>query len=124
MHSKSRTKSAGNGKKKIKFRDKKRSEMGNYFSATRMGEANVVEQVKTKGGGRRLKLKRAAFANVLTKQGYKKAKITAVLDSQANRNFSRQNIITKGSKISTALGDAVVVNRPGREGIVNAKLLQ
>ena len=84
----------------------------------------MVEQVKTKGGGTRLKLKRAAFANVLTKQGYKKAKITAVLDSQANRNFSRQNIITKGSKISAELGDAIVVNRPGREGIVNAKLLQ
>ena len=36
MHAKSRTKSGGNGKKKIKFRTRKRSEMGSHFSATNM----------------------------------------------------------------------------------------
>ena len=123
-HAISKTKSSGNGKHRIKFRDKRRSEAGSYFSATRMGDVNLVDHKKAKGGNLKIRLKRAAFANVLTKQGYKKAKISAVIDSQANRNFPRQNILTKGAKISTELGDAVVTNRPGREGVVNAKLLQ
>ena len=37
--------------------------------------------------------------------------------------FSRQNIITKGTIINTDMGKAVVVNRPGREGTVIAKLI-
>jgi small subunit ribosomal protein S8e len=68
-------------------------------------------------------LKKVLFANVLTKSGYKKAKITGVVESKDNRNFARQNIITKGATIITELGNAVVLNRPGREGSVNAKLI-
>ena len=70
-----------------------------------------------------VKLKRAGFANLLTKDGYKKAKITGVLESHDNRNFARQNIITKGTIINTEMGKAVVLNRPGREGAINARLV-
>ena len=61
--------------------------------------------------------------NVLTKEGYKKLEIKGVLESKDNRNFARQNIITKGTIINTDIGKAVVVNRPGREGTVIAKLI-
>ncbi|MEA1999387.1 MAG: 30S ribosomal protein S8e, partial [Euryarchaeota archaeon] len=37
--------------------------------------------------------------------------------------FARRNITTKGAVIETELGDAVVTNRPGQDGIVNAKLI-
>ena len=68
-------------------------------------------------------LKKAGFANLLTKDGYKKAQIKGVLESPDNRNFARQNIITKGTVISTEFGNAVVLNSPGRDGAVNAKLI-
>jgi len=122
-HGRSNTKSSGNGKKRIKARDKLKSEKGEYFSATRLAEANDSVSTRQKGGNRGIRLKAAAFANVLTKSGYKKAKITRVVESKNNRNFARQNIITKGTVISTELGNAKVINRPGRDGCVNARLV-
>ena len=127
LHRKSRTKRSGNGKRKLKFRDKKRSEIGNYFTATKMADAkakgNVLKLVRARGGGGRMVLKQAAMANVLTKDGYKNLKVKGVLESPDNRNFARQNIITRGTIINTDLGKAVVTNRPGREGSINARLL-
>jgi small subunit ribosomal protein S8e len=123
IHTKADTKSSGNGTKRLKFRDKKRSEVGNYFSATKLSDANAVSSVRRRGARIGVKLKRAGVANLLTKDGYKKAKITGVLESKDNRNFARQNIITKGTIIITELGNAVVLNRPGREGMINAKLV-
>ncbi len=128
IHGTSNTKKFGNGKKKIKFRDKRKSEIGNYFSATKLAdtkkESNVTKRVRRTGGRETTTLKAAAFANMLTKQGYKKIRIMNVTESRDNRNFARQNIITKGTIITTELGKAVVTNRPGREGSVNAKLVE
>jgi small subunit ribosomal protein S8e len=122
LHGKPDTKNSGNGRRRLKFRDRRRSEVGNYFSATKLSDSNIVSPVRRRGGVLGIKLKKALFANLLTKEGYKKAKITGVLESPDNRNFARQSIITKGSVISTELGKAVVVNRPGREGAINARL--
>jgi small subunit ribosomal protein S8e len=123
IHRKSDTKISGNGKRNIVARDKRRSEVGNYFSATKLGAANTNLSVRRRGGNAGVRLKRVLFANVLTKSGYKKSKITGVVESKDNRNFARQNIITKGATIITELGNAVVLNRPGREGSINARLV-
>ena len=123
LHSKSNTKGTGNGKRRLKLRDKRKSEIGNYFSSTRMSEANQTRAVRRRGGRMSTVLKSAGFANLLTKEGYRKVKIKGVLESRDNRNFARQNIITKGTIINTDLGKAEVTNRPGREGSINAKLV-
>ncbi len=124
LHSRSHTKAAGNGKRRIKSRDKRRSEIGSYFSATKMSEENAYRAHRRRGGRLTMVLKSASYANLLTKQGYKKVKIKGVLESKDNRNFARQNIITKGTIINTEFGKAQVTNRPGREGSVNALLLE
>ncbi len=123
IHSKSKTKNSGSGKAKSKNRDKRRSESGNYFVATKLGPENVHKLSRSRGGGRRVKLVYASAANLLTKEGYKKVKITGVLESRDNRNFARLNIITKGAIIETEMGKAIVTNSPGREGSVNARLM-
>jgi len=46
-----------------------------------------------------------------------------VLESPDNRNFARQNIITKGAIIETDAGKAVVLNSPGTDGAINARLV-
>lgn len=79
--------------------------------------------MRRRGGSETVRLKAAKSVNVLTKEGYKKLEIKGVLESKDNRNFARQNIITKGTIINTDMGKAVVVNRPGREGTVIAKLI-
>ena len=123
IHSRSNTKRCGNGTQVRKFRDKRRSEIGNYFAATKLSSESASAEMRRRGGIKSRRLKRVAFANVLTKEGYKKARITEVIESKDNKNFARQNIITKGTLINTEIGKAVVLNRPGREGAVNAKLV-
>ena len=122
-HGASDRKLSGNGKLRLKNKDKKKHEVGGYFIATRLGNENVVKKVRTRGGGERAKLKRTAFANILVNGSYKKVKIKGVVESKDNRNFARLNIITKGTVIDTELGKALVRHRPGREGCVNAKLM-
>ncbi len=128
IHKKPGRKTSGNGKLKIKSRDKRRHEMGGYFVTTRLSAGadakNITKSMRGRGGTRKNKLKNAAFANILTKSGYKKAKITSVSESKDNRNFARLNIITKGSVIETEIGRAVVINRPARDGCVNARLAE
>lgn len=126
LHAKPKRKITGNGKTKKKGRDKKRHEMGGYFIATKLatGEKNVSKAVRGRGGTVRKKLKHVAFANLLTENGYKKARIKSIVESKDNRNFARLNIITKGTLIDTEFGKAVVTNRAGRDGSVNAKLVK
>jgi small subunit ribosomal protein S8e len=124
LHGKSKRKLYGNGKLKKKNRDKKRYEMGGYFANTRLGEENQINAVRSRGASQKNKLKYAAYANLLTKNGYKKVKIKAILQSNDNRNFARLKIMTKGTVIDTDEGKAVITNRPGREGSINAKLVK
>ncbi|MEM0147557.1 MAG: 30S ribosomal protein S8e [Candidatus Micrarchaeaceae archaeon] len=121
-HGPSKTKGSGNGKHKKKFMDKKKRNVGGYFSATKMADENVIKRIRTRGGNYSIVLKKVAYANLLTNSGIKKVKIKGVLESADNRNFARQNIITKGTVINTDLGKAIVTNSPGRDGIVNAKI--
>ncbi|MDE1851081.1 MAG: 30S ribosomal protein S8e [Candidatus Micrarchaeota archaeon] len=113
----------GSGKIKKGSRDKKRHEMGGYFVATKLGEENVSKPVRIRGGNIRNKMQYAGFANLLDGKSYRKAKITGVTESKDNRNFARMNIITKGTIIETDAGKAIVINRPGKEGFINARKL-
>jgi small subunit ribosomal protein S8e len=124
VHGKSDRASSGSGKTKSKLRDKRRSESGGYFAAARASGEFVVKKVRGRGGNVKDAMKKVSFANVLTKQGYKKTKITGVMESRDNRNFARLGIITKGAIINTELGRARVTNRPGQEGSINAMLVE
>ena len=123
LHGKSDRVLSGSGKLKHKKRDKRRHEMGGYFANTRLGDSNKSQRIRRRGGITAERLKYAAYANLLTQNGYKKARIKSVLESKDNRNFARLKIVTKGSLIETEFGKAVVINRPGREGLVNARLV-
>lgn len=120
-HGRSSRKLKGNGKNRLKNRDKRRSEMGGYFSSTRLAEANKTKKARVRGGRMRDRMRYAGFANLLSGKTYKKVKIKSIMESKDNRNFARLNIITKGTVIETEDGKAVVTNRPGKEGFINAR---
>lgn len=120
FHGPSKRKLKGNGKSKTKNRDKKRHEMGGYFSSTKLAEKSVVKRVRGRGGEGKDRMQYAGYANLLVGNSYKKVKIKAILESKDNRNFARLSIITKGTVIDTEEGKAVVTNRPGKEGFINA----
>ena len=54
----------------------------------------------------------------------KKAKINNVLETKANKFWARQNRLVKGAIIETEIGKAVITNRPGQEGCINAKIIK
>ncbi|MHB1830676.1 MAG: 30S ribosomal protein S8e [Candidatus Micrarchaeaceae archaeon] len=120
LHGKSHRKLKGNGKIRLKNRDKKRHEMGGYFSSTKLADKSIVKKMRGRGGNGKDRLQYAGFANLLVGKSYKKVKIKAIIESKDNRNFARLNIITKGTVIDTDDGKAMVTNRPGREGFINA----
>ena len=105
-------------------RGKRKHEMGRPPALTRLGENNVVEKVRVRGGGLKLRVVQAAYANVaVEKNRVVKAKVLDVVDNPANREFSRMKIITRGAIIKTEVGNAVVTSKPGSNGVVNAKLV-
>ncbi|MDF2954780.1 30S ribosomal protein S8e [Candidatus Alkanophaga liquidiphilum] len=107
-----------------KHRKKRKYELGRPPSETALGET-VRKVIRVRGGNRKVRLLRCDVANVSDpRKGVTvKAKILRVKENPANPLFSRRNIITKGAIIETELGDAVVTNRPGQGGVINAELL-
>ncbi len=113
---------SGTGGKREKSRDKKLAHMGGSFSATKVSDKDVRAKKRKRGGKTRVKVKKAAIVNVVTKEGAKKAKVIRVIESH-NPEYVRMNIITKGAVLETDLGKVKVTNRVGQDGIVNGVLI-
>ncbi len=117
------TVSRGTGGKKVKHHDKKKAHVGSPPTMTRLGDKEVRKKKRGMGGGKKVKAKVVAYANVEVEKGkFKKVAIQSVLESN-NPDYTRRNIIVKGAIIQTEIGKAVVTSRPGQDGVVNAKLL-
>ena len=83
-----------------------------------------MKVLRTRGGNEKNVLLSCNVANITDKKGKtKKAKITNVIETHANRFLARQNILIKGGIIDTELGKAKITNRPSQEGSVNAVLV-
>ncbi|MBI4043698.1 MAG: 30S ribosomal protein S8e [Candidatus Diapherotrites archaeon] len=108
---------------------KKLSWKGGEFAATRMDAADQVKLVKVMGNHVKAKQTHAHTANVTNPETRKtmKMEITWVHENNANRLFTRRNIITKGAVIEVSLDGikafARVASRPGQQGQVNALML-
>ena len=124
MITQARPKAKATGSRYHKFRDKRLFEKGNEPTLTKVGPKKSVE-ARTRGAHSKMRLLREEYANVLDKKTkkYAKAKIKTVLENPANRHYVRRNIMTKGTVIDTELGKAIITNRPGQEGIINAVLI-
>ena len=105
------------------YKVKKKCHMGGNPIYTKLSDKDERKIIRTKGGGIKVKLKKALYANVLTKDGYKKVKILDVVENKAHRLFKMRNIITKGAIIKTEIGLAKVVSRPSQDGVINAILI-
>jgi len=83
-----------------------------------------MKTLRVMGGNKKNVLLSCDIANVMNKFGKtKKAKITNVIETKANRFLARQNILIKGALIETELGKAIITNRPSQEGSINAVLV-
>ncbi len=103
---------------------KRKHMTGRLPTLTKLG-ATKRKLLLTKGGGVKTRVLHAEVANVIDPKTKKasQVKIKTVVESPANRYYSRRNIMTKGTIIETEQGKARVTSRPGQDGTVNAVLL-
>ncbi len=110
-----------------KARKKRRYAMGGVAVETTLGDERK-KKVQIRGGGSKVKLVSAKFANVVLKDKGVKCEVLGLVENPANKDFTRRNIITKGAvlKVKTPEGKEIkarVTSRPGQDGVLNAILL-
>lgn len=112
------------GGRYIAARKKRLYESGRAPTHTKVGKTRRTI-IRTKGGGQKVRILAAEYANVLDPKTnkYEKSKIKTVLETPANMHFARRNIITKGTVLETEKGKVKVTSRLGQTGVVNAVLV-
>ncbi len=116
---------AHGSKESLRKRKKKKHELGSQPTKTKVGEEDKVVNDGRKGGNVKTRVKTAEKVNLLDpeKDEYSVVEVENVKENSANRNYPRENIITKGAIIETSEGEAKVTSRPGQDGTVNAVLV-
>lgn len=101
-------------------RGKRKSELGRDPAETKIDDKRL-RKIRTRGGNEKLRLASTNKVNVVD-QLYGKAQvldILGVVENNANPNYVRRNIITKGAIVETEKGNVKVTSRPGQDGVVN-----
>ncbi|MEA1984512.1 MAG: 30S ribosomal protein S8e [Euryarchaeota archaeon] len=113
------------GAKRKTSHSKRKYELGREAAETHINETKR-KNVATTGGNRKVRLMQCNVVNVTdpSNGNITVTSIDNVVDNAANEHYVRRNIITKGSIITTGLGDAKVTSRPGQDGVVNAMLIK
>ena len=112
------------GARNVANRGKRKSVLGRDPAETRVDEKRL-RKIRTRGGNEKLRLAAANKIN-LTDVKSGKSQITdilGVIENDANPNYVRRNIITKGAVVETPEGNAKVTSRPGQDGVVNGILI-
>ena len=123
IQSKSKRKPSG-ARYKSKIIKKRQHLIGRIPAMTRIG-ASKIQPIRARGNSKKLRLLNSDKANVYDPKTktYSIESIKTVVDSPADKNFIRRNIMTRGAIIQTSKGNAKVTNRPGQDGIINAVLI-
>ncbi|WP_415381330.1 30S ribosomal protein S8e [Halosimplex sp. TS25] len=111
------------GGRRRNFRKKKKHELGDQPTETRLGEPRI-KTVDARGNTEKVRAITADTASVATDDGTVAAAIEDVEENPSNPNYVRRNIVTKGAIIQTSEGRARVTSRPGQDGQINAVLVE
>ena len=111
------------GGRRRNFRKKKKHELGDQPTETRLGETKL-KTVEARGNTEKVRAITADTASVATDGEVVAAEIEDVVENVSNPNYVRRNIITKGAVVETSEGRARVTSRPGQDGQINAVLIE
>ncbi|ELZ17858.1 MULTISPECIES: 30S ribosomal protein S8e [Haloterrigena] len=103
-------------------RKRRKNELGRLPTETQVGEPRY-RTVDVRGNETKTRALATNVASVNKGGETVSAEIEDVVENDANPNYVRRNIITKGAVIETSEGRARVTSRPGQTGQVNAVLL-
>ena len=112
------------GLRRRPYKVKRKYELGRFPTNTRLSTTTLVVRQRVRGGNYKLRLKRVDKAVVADPRtgDVRVEKILKILETPANREYARRGIIVKGTVIQVESGKAIVVSRPGQDGVVNAIL--
>lgn len=104
-------------------RKKRKHELGDEPTETTVGDSDY-KTVVVRGGDTKTRVLKADEVNVVDGGETRRAELEGVVENQANPNYARRDIVTKGAVVETTEGRARVVSRPGQDGVVNAELVE
>jgi len=129
-HMKSRKKYTGGIRNTDRRSTKKLAWRGGNFSETKLSEKEERITSSKRGNTEKSKLKYSFNVNVTDPESNKvlKAKGITVIQNDANRQFARRNIVTKGAVIEIEVNNekkhAKITSRPGQHGVINAIVIK
>ena len=108
------------GGRRRDFRKKKKHELGDQPTETRLGE-DKRKTVDARGNTSKVRAVEVGTVSVATNGEVVAAEIEDVVENRSNP--VRRNIVTKGAIVETSEGRARVTSRPGQDGQINAVLV-
>jgi small subunit ribosomal protein S8e len=120
-HGISRRKSTGG--RRVQARSKRSTEISSEKQFALIGEPKR-KIYSTTGGNTLVRVLSDNRCSVNSKDGKTvNATMTNVIQNEANPNYIRRNILTKGAVVDTDKGQVRITSRPGHDGVINGVLL-
>ncbi|MFQ3321216.1 MAG: small subunit ribosomal protein S8e [Candidatus Thalassarchaeaceae archaeon] len=118
--------SGGRLKRPSRYRGKRKTEISSENQFAFVGENNIRKLYRKTAGSQTVRVLSVSNINVnKPKEGKTiRAKITNVINNDADSNYVRRNIVTKGAIVETDVGQVKVTSRPGMHGVVSGVLLE
>ena len=118
-----RSKKTSTGGKLRRLKKKRKMDRGSSFLETKAGKLKK-KKIRTRGGGVKVKILSSDQVNLSVGKEIVKTKILGVQENPANPHYVRRNVMTKGAVIKTERGLARITSRPGKDGVINAVIIQ
>lgn len=103
------------GTKYVALRKKRLGDLGRNPALTTIGNVRIKSK-RTKGANTKKQLLSGNIVQISKDGKMIKATIDSVINNPANINYTRRNVITKGSIVKTDKGDVKITSRPGQTG--------
>jgi len=117
--------SGGRLKRPNRYRGKRKTEVASEEQLAYVGEADARKNYRKRAGLQTVRLLAVNQVNVNTKDGKTiKATVKNVVGNDADPNYVRRNIVTKGAVLETDKGLVRVTSRPGMHGVVSGVLVE
>ena len=117
--------SGGRLKRPSRYRGKRKTEVASEEQLAYVGEADARKNYRKRAGLQTVRLLAVNQVNVNTKDGKTvRATVKNVVGNDADSNYVRRNIVTKGAVLETDKGLVTVTSRPGMHGVVSGVLVE
>ena len=115
----------GRLKRPNRYRGKRRTEVASEEQLAYVGEADARKNYRKRSGSQTVRTLLVNQVNVNMKGGKTvRATVKNVVGNDADPNYIRRNIVTKGAVLDTDQGLVKVTSRPGMHGVVSGVLVE